>query len=159
MTTFLYAFNPQLKSCKFFIPENLRAVALNNFVGIVLDNGSYLFFFPAGYQIVPVFGDHPVKFGYLIRAVLQIGVHGNDHVTFSPLESAMQSRRLTVVATELDSPGRVENVASTPRSLPKNYPYCRHSRKILHRYNYVLSSPALSTRITRVKTRLRYTTG
>ena len=45
MTTFLYAFNPQLKSCKFFIPENLRAVALNNFVGIVLDNGSYLFFF------------------------------------------------------------------------------------------------------------------
>ena len=26
-------------------------------------------------------------------------------------------------------PGRVENVASTPRSLPKNYPYCRHSRK------------------------------
>lgn len=102
MTTFLYAFNPQLKSCKFFIPENLRAVALNNFVGIVLDNGSYLSF-PAGYQIVPVFGDHPVKFGYLIRAVLQIGVHGNDHVTFSPLESAMQSRRLTVVATELDS--------------------------------------------------------
>ena len=44
-TSFLYALSPQLKSCRLCIPENFRAVALNNLVGMVFDNGSYRFFF------------------------------------------------------------------------------------------------------------------
>ena len=59
-------------------------------------------FLPTGHKVVTVFGDHPVQFGDLVGAVLQVGVHRDDHVSLGPLETAVQAGGFAVIATELD---------------------------------------------------------
>lgn len=58
------------------------------------------FFLPSAHEVVSVLGDHAVEFGYLVGAVLQIGVHGDDHVAFGAREAGVQRGRLSVVPAE-----------------------------------------------------------
>ena len=55
---------------------------------------------PSGYQIVSFLPDHPVKLGDFIRRVLQVGVHGDDHVSLRGIKPAVQGCRLPVISSE-----------------------------------------------------------
>ena len=53
------------------------------------------------HEVVAVFGYHLVEAGYLVGRVLQVGVHGDDHVAAGFLEPAIESGALAVIAAEL----------------------------------------------------------
>ena len=53
------------------------------------------------YEVVFLLGDHAVKLWYLVGRVLQVSIHGYDHVSLGLLEAAVQGRALAVVAAEL----------------------------------------------------------
>ena len=57
-------------------------------------------FLPAGHQVVAVLAYHTVQFGYLVRAVLKVGVHGDDHVSGGFTEAGLKGSGLAVVAAE-----------------------------------------------------------
>ena len=58
---------------------------------------------PAAHQVKAVLGDHPVQFGNLVRRVLQVSVHRDDHIALRSLESAVQCGTLAVVPAEADA--------------------------------------------------------
>ena len=53
------------------------------------------------HEVVAVFGYHLVEAGYLVGRVLQVGVHGDDHVAAGFLEPAIEGGALAVIAAEL----------------------------------------------------------
>ena len=55
---------------------------------------------PARYEVIAVLFDHLVEFGNLIGAVLEVGIHSDDHVAFDDLEAFVQRGRLAVVPPE-----------------------------------------------------------
>ena len=55
---------------------------------------------PAGDEVVAVFTDHAVELRYLVRAVLQVCVHGDDHISGGFAETGLESGGLAVVAAE-----------------------------------------------------------
>ena len=59
-------------------------------------------FLPTGHEVITVFGDHPVQFGNLVGAVLQVSVHRDDHISLCPLETTVQTGGFAVITTELD---------------------------------------------------------
>ena len=85
------------------MPEKRRAVALKSFVGIVFGEGIVAFLLPSGDHIVILFRNHAEQGGNLVGAVLHVGIHGDDHRALRRLETAMQRRRLTVIAAELNA--------------------------------------------------------
>ncbi len=50
------------------------------------------FLLPARYQVVSVLGDHAVQFRNFVGTVLEVGIHGDDHITFSPFKTAEECR-------------------------------------------------------------------
>ena len=60
------------------------------------------FLLPAAHQVKTVFGDHPVEFGHFVRVVLEVGVHGNDHLALGGAEALVQRWALAVVAAHSD---------------------------------------------------------
>ena len=62
------------------------------------------FLLPTAHQIKSVFGDHPIELRDLIRTVLQVSIHGDNHIALRCLETAVQRRTLTIVATETNPP-------------------------------------------------------
>ena len=101
--------------------DNLAAVCLKAAVHVVqVDTGNlacgpvvYLggyvlaqlsvvtFFLPARYQVKAVLAYHAYHLGYLLGAVLEVGVHGYHDIALSHVESAEQGGGLAVVAAEL----------------------------------------------------------
>ena len=61
------------------------------------------FLFPSAHQIKTVLFDHSVEFRNLVRRVLQVGIHRNNHITFRCLKTAIQRRTLSVVSTETNT--------------------------------------------------------
>ena len=61
------------------------------------------FLLPTAHQVESVFGDHAVQLRNLVRRVLHVGIHGDDHIALCRLETVVQRRTLTVVTTETDS--------------------------------------------------------
>ena len=57
----------------------------------------------AAHQVVTVLANHSVEFGNLVGRILQVGVHGDDHIAFGLGKAAIQSRALAIVAAELDA--------------------------------------------------------
>ena len=58
---------------------------------------------PAAHDVVAVLLDHLVKLRDLVGGVLEVGVHGDDHVALGLLESAVERGGFAVVAAELDA--------------------------------------------------------
>ena len=58
------------------------------------------FLLPPRDEVVSVVDNHFVKLRDFVGAVLQVGVHSNNHVAQSAFESHVEGRRLAVVATE-----------------------------------------------------------
>ena len=56
-----------------------------------------------GNQVILLFHDHVIESGYLVGRVLQVRVHGDDHVAAGFLEAAIERRALSVVAAKLDA--------------------------------------------------------
>ena len=61
------------------------------------------FLFPPRNHIVPLDGNHSVKFRNFIGTVLQIGIHRNDHIALRPGKTGMQCRRFSIITTEFHS--------------------------------------------------------
>ena len=59
------------------------------------------FLLPPRYQVVAVDRNHAIEFGDFVGAVLQVGIHGDDHIALGPQETGIERRRLAVVAAEL----------------------------------------------------------
>ena len=55
------------------------------------------------HEVVTFDGYHLIEFGNLIGTVLQVGIHCDDYIAFSLIESAVECRTLAVVATELNA--------------------------------------------------------
>ena len=69
--------------------------------GYVLGEGVVVAdFLPAGHQVVAVLAYHAVELRNLVRAVLQVRVHGDDHVSGGLAEACLEGCRLAVVAAE-----------------------------------------------------------
>ena len=62
--------------------------------------------FPARHQIVPFVEDHTPQSRNLVRRVLQVGVHRENHLAARFSETAIQGGGFAVVASELDPPHR-----------------------------------------------------
>ena len=58
---------------------------------------------PAGYQVVAILCNHPVKFGDFVWAILQVRIHRYDYVSFRFSESTVECRWFTVVTAEFDT--------------------------------------------------------
>ena len=54
-------------------------------------------------EVIAFILDHVVEARDLVGRVLEVSVHGDDHIALSLLKTAVESRALTVVAPELDS--------------------------------------------------------
>ncbi len=57
--------------------------------------------------MIAFLADHPDQFGYLIGAVLKIGIHGYNHVTCGSFKPGLQRCRLPVVPAKAHSPDAV----------------------------------------------------
>ena len=68
------------------------------------------FFLPARDKIVAIFRDHAIQFGDLVRTILQVRVHRDDHIALGTLEPAVQTRRFSVITTELDRPNHIRRL-------------------------------------------------
>ena len=55
---------------------------------------------PTRNKVVALFLNHLIEFRDFIGAVLQVGVHSDDHVAFHDLKALVQSRRLAIVSPE-----------------------------------------------------------
>ena len=58
---------------------------------------------PAGHHVVAFLRDFLVQAGDLVGGVLQVGVHGDDHVALRLVETAVQRSGFAVVAPEADA--------------------------------------------------------
>ena len=68
-----------------------------------LRQGVVALLFVARHEVVAVAGDHAVELGNLVGRVLEVGVHGDDHVALGACEAGVEGGRLAVVAAECDS--------------------------------------------------------
>ena len=66
-------------------------------------NGIVSFLLPPRHQVKTFLLNHPVKFRYLVGAILQVGIHCYHHIALNHLETGVQGSRLTVVAPKLNS--------------------------------------------------------
>ena len=55
---------------------------------------------PSGHQVVAVLLNHTIQLGYLVRTVLEVCVHGDDHISGGLAEACLEGCRLAVVAAE-----------------------------------------------------------
>ena len=58
------------------------------------------FLLPTTDEVIAIFLDHPVEFGYLVGRVLQVGIHGNNHIALRHTEPHMKGGRFAVVGAE-----------------------------------------------------------
>ena len=58
---------------------------------------------PSAYEVVAFFFYHAVELRHLVRAVLQVGIHGDDHIALCGGESGVKGGALAVVAAELNA--------------------------------------------------------
>lgn len=58
---------------------------------------------PSRHKVVAILHNHPIKLRNLVRAVLKVGVHSNNHIALGAFESHVKRRRLAIVATETNS--------------------------------------------------------
>ena len=82
---------------------HLSGCCIKEFCGNGFRNGVIALLLITAYQIVAFFFDHTIQLWYFIRGILKISIHRNDNVTQSLFETTIESRTLTVVATEFDS--------------------------------------------------------
>ena len=75
--------------------------------------------FPARHQIVPLVEDHMPQSRNLVRRVLQVGVHRENHLAACFGETAIQSGGFAVVASELDPPHRRKPLVQTLDHAPR----------------------------------------
>ena len=68
-----------------------------------LREGVIAFLLIATHQVVTILLDHTVQFGNLIRRILQISIHRDNHITLGLFETAIQGRTLTVVPAEFNT--------------------------------------------------------
>ena len=65
--------------------------------------GVVTFLLVSRHQVVTLFRNHAVEFGNLVGTILQISVHGDDHIAFRLTKPTEQRRRLSIVPAELDT--------------------------------------------------------
>lgn len=68
--------------------------------GYGLGEGVVTFLLPSADEVVAVLGDHAVEFRDLVRRVLKIGIHGDDHTSAGTGEACVERRGFAVVAAE-----------------------------------------------------------
>ncbi|MCY1376926.1 hypothetical protein D9M69_644550 [compost metagenome] len=61
------------------------------------------FLLPSRNQVETVFGDHPVELGYLIGAVLEVGIQGDDHFSCGFIKARLKGRRFAVIFRETEA--------------------------------------------------------
>ena len=95
-------------------------------------------------HVVAFFLNHTVEGGYFVGRVLQVGVHGDDHVALSALEAAVECGTLAVVAAKLDAVHRVgmlfvqavdDALAAVRRTVVHKNDFIRESA-VLHHARY-----------------------
>ena len=94
--------------------------------------GVIAFLLPSRNQVISVLLDHPVKLRNLIRAILQVCIHRDHHIALRTLETAMQPRRLAIIAPETDPP-------YCRRLLPESFDDIPRAigTSIVHKYNLI----------------------
>lgn len=85
------------------MPLTLRAVALKSLSGYGLRQWVVTFLLVATDKVVTILLNHPIRLWNLIGRVLQISIHGDDHISLCFLETTIKGRALTIVTTELDA--------------------------------------------------------
>ena len=58
------------------------------------------YFLPAADQVEVIVQDHTPKFGYFIRAVLHIRIHGDHDLAFRGFKAFVEGGRLAIIALE-----------------------------------------------------------
>ena len=61
------------------------------------------FLLPSGDEVKPILFDHAIEFRNLIGGILQVGIHGDDHIALCGLETAEESGGFAVVAAEANA--------------------------------------------------------
>ena len=106
---------------------------IEEFGGQCLREWVVAFLLVAAHQVVSLLAYHAVEGGYLVRRVLEVGVHGDDHISLGGCESAVKCRALAIVAAELDGVHRVwalglEALDYAPRAV---------GAAVVHEYDFV----------------------
>ena len=79
---------------------HLARCGVEQFGGNGFGFGVVTLLFPTAHQIVALLGNHLVEVWNFVGAVLQVGVHGDDHIALHTLKTSIEGRRLAVVAAE-----------------------------------------------------------
>ena len=59
-------------------------------------------FLPARNQVIALFHDHPVHLGKFVGTVLQVGIHGKDHIARGIQETDIEGCGLAVIPAEFN---------------------------------------------------------
>ena len=82
---------------------HLAGGGIEEFGGNCLRQRVVALLFPPRHQVVAVLGNHTIQFGYFVRTVLQVCIHGYHHIALHALEAGVERRTLAVVASEAHS--------------------------------------------------------
>ena len=82
---------------------HLSCRGVEEFGGEGFGDGVVAFLLVAAHQVVAFFRNHAVELGDFVGAVLEVGVHGDDHFALCGAETAEEGGTLPVVAAELDA--------------------------------------------------------
>ena len=82
---------------------HLPCCGIEEFRGQGLRQRVVTFLLIAAHKVITLFLDHLIESGDLIRRILQIGIHRDDHVTLCLFKATIERRTLAVVSAELDA--------------------------------------------------------
>ena len=99
-------------------PANLAGSGIEELGGDGLGQGVISLLLVARHEVVAVLHNHLVESGYLVGRILQVGIHGDDHVALDLLESAVERRALAIIAAELDATHVLRLLAQTLDDVP-----------------------------------------
>ena len=78
--------------------------SVEQFAGEVLGQFVVIaFLLPTTNQVIALFLYHAIQLGNLIGRVLQVSIHGNDHIALYGLKATVQRSRLTIIATKTNA--------------------------------------------------------
>ena len=90
-----------------FDTAHLTGCSVEEFRRQCFRDGIVAFLLITTYQIITLFLDHSIEFWYLVRRILKVCIHRDNHITLCLFETTIERRTLAVVPAELDAPHHI----------------------------------------------------
>ena len=104
-----------------------------------MESGSCRTFFQPLTRSYPPSDNHLIESRNFIGTVLQVGIHGDHHISLTDSKSFIQCSRLSIISLKADALRCNRFPCAMFQSPPRKSPYCHHPPGSLHRINRLAS--------------------